>query len=414
MGGVGRLAAVAELTTRRREEFLDPVVAEVKASNPDEVDAFISSEIAAALRMSRVAARDRMDLAEALRDRLPGTARALREGRIHLAHVRRIEEVTAVLTDVAAASVEDRVLPRAAAHDSTQTPSQVAAACRRAAAAADPEANRNRCEAARRARRVTSWALPDGMACLKVIGSAEVVAAAWSRVDAVARLSHEQARSQHGTGHDTTGDPLPTLDELRADTVLGLLAGSSDLMADAAGVQVNLDLLAPLGTALGVSDESGHLDGYGPLPAVVVRALAGDARWRSLTTDDSGTVTEVGRHTYRPTAALADAIRARDVSCRFPGCRRRAPACDLDHTVPFLSGCTEPDNLAALCRHHHRLKHRAGWTLTQRGVGQLEWTSPTGDVYTTEPHRWEERRPRGPDARTDTDTTGDSTTGDAV
>ncbi|MGH3648458.1 MAG: AAA family ATPase [Micromonosporaceae bacterium] len=51
-----------------------------------------------------------------------------------------------------------------------------------------------------------------------------------------------------------------------------------------------------------------------------------------------GTVTDVGRRSYRPPAALADLVRARDRSCRFPGCRHRAELCDLDHTVPFPAG----------------------------------------------------------------------------
>jgi hypothetical protein len=35
-----------------------------------------------------------------------------------------------------------------------------------------------------------------------------------------------------------------------------------------------------------------------------------------------------------------------------------------------------------LCRHHHRLKHEAGWRVTQPTPGTLRWRSPHGDVYT--------------------------------
>ena len=168
------------------------------------------------------------------------------------------------------------------------------------------------------------------MATLWVTGRADVVATAWARVDALA----EQAGEQDGQ----TG---ATLDQRRADTVLRMLAGTSDRPADVPGVEVRLDVVG------------------------------------------------VGRSRYRPGAALADAIRARDLTCRFPGCRHRATACDLDHCVAWPEGDTRPDNLACLCRHHHRLKHRAGWRLDQHPTEHLTWTSPSGARYTTYPPTWD-------------------------
>ncbi|MGK2879308.1 MAG: hypothetical protein ACSLE6_00455, partial [Mycobacterium sp.] len=37
---------------------------------------------------------------------------------------------------------------------------------------------------------------------------------------------------------------------------------------------------------------------------------------------------------YRPSAALAAAIRARDLHCRFPNCTVPADRCDIDHCEP--------------------------------------------------------------------------------
>jgi hypothetical protein len=71
--------------------------------------------------------------------------------------------------------------------------------------------------------------------------------------------------------------------------------------------------------------------------------------------------------------------------CRFPGCRRQAAGCDLDHTVRYPEGETSAENLHALCRRHHRLKHETGWSVTARPGSRLEWTSPLGAVYTTDP-----------------------------
>jgi len=61
---------------------------------------------------------------------------------------------------------------------------------------------------------------------------------------------------------------------------------------------------------------------------------------------------------YRPAPRLARWVRATHRHCRFPGCRRPGSQCDLDHVVPFPAGGTCADNLAPLCRYHHRLKTR--------------------------------------------------------
>ncbi|WP_353807265.1 HNH endonuclease signature motif containing protein [Agromyces sp. SYSU T00194] len=76
----------------------------------------------------------------------------------------------------------------------------------------------------------------------------------------------------------------------------------------------------------------------------------------------------------------------RDGTCRFPGCDRRADASEIDHTVDWAAGGeTGHDNLAHLCARHHHLKHEAGWRVVQRGGGVLEWRSPLGREYTTDP-----------------------------
>jgi hypothetical protein len=128
----------------------------------------------------------------------------------------------------------------------------------------------------------------------------------------------------------------------------------------------------------------GQIPGLGPIPASIARRLAADGIWRWLAVDH-GTLVGVGTRGYRPPAALATLIRGRDRTCRFPGCRQPTHRCDLDHTIPYPHGPTDPDNLPSLCRHHHRLKHQTQWTVSQHPGGRLTWTSPTGRTYTTRP-----------------------------
>ena len=89
---------------------------------------------------------------------------------------------------------------------------------------------------------------------------------------------------------------------------------------------------------------------------------------------------------YRPSPTLARLLRARTTTCCFPGCRRPATRCDLDHTIPYEDGgLTCECNLAPLCRRHHRLKQAEGWRLLQPSPGVLVWLTPAGRRYTTLP-----------------------------
>lgn len=92
---------------------------------------------------------------------------------------------------------------------------------------------------------------------------------------------------------------------------------------------------------------------------------------------------------YRPSTALDEFVRLRDLTCRFPNCDRPAERCDLDHAIAWPLGPTHASNLRTLCRKHHLLKTfwtgERGWTDRQFPDGVIRWTSPTGRVYTTVP-----------------------------
>ncbi|WP_157576615.1 HNH endonuclease signature motif containing protein, partial [Mycobacterium sp. GA-2829] len=92
---------------------------------------------------------------------------------------------------------------------------------------------------------------------------------------------------------------------------------------------------------------------------------------------------------YRPSAALSEFIRCRDLTCRFPHCDVPATRCDIDHTIPWPAGPTCGSNLKCLCRKHHLLKTfwtgKTGWRDEQFADGTVVWTSPSGDTYTTHP-----------------------------
>ena len=89
---------------------------------------------------------------------------------------------------------------------------------------------------------------------------------------------------------------------------------------------------------------------------------------------------------YRPSTALDEFVRFRDVTCRFPNCDTPAEFCDVDHTIPWPLGPTHASNLKCVCRKNHLLKtFWEGWSDRQFPDGTVEWTSPTGKTYVTHP-----------------------------
>ncbi|MEH3140110.1 MAG: DUF222 domain-containing protein [Mycobacterium kyogaense] len=116
------------------------------------------------------------------------------------------------------------------------------------------------------------------------------------------------------------------------------------------------------------------------LPGAVVAQLATHAR--SMTLIHPGQAAAEPR--YRPSQALADFVRGRDLTCRHPGCTR--PIDDLDHTIPYPWGPTCASNLAGYCRHHHLLKtFWPGWSTVQHPDGTIVFTDPDGQTSTSYP-----------------------------
>ncbi|WP_110782057.1 HNH endonuclease signature motif containing protein, partial [Mycolicibacterium parafortuitum] len=130
---------------------------------------------------------------------------------------------------------------------------------------------------------------------------------------------------------------------------------------------------------------SGYLFGSGFLPAPFFDAMLEGAKVREII--HPGNTGPEPR--YTPSAALAEFVRCRDLTCRFPGCDKPATTADIDHTVPHPVGPTHASNLKTLCRFHHLLKTfwsgPGGWTDRQYPDGAIVWTSPTGHTYTTRP-----------------------------
>jgi hypothetical protein len=218
----------------------------------------------------------------------------------------------------------------------------------------------------------------------------------WAWLPSVEARRIQQALTQlaHGIGADDSR----TMDQRRADIAVDLLLGRATPTA------IDLQLVVPLSTLSGMSDEPASVPGLGPITATEARALigcSGDSPDRAsvistvnvlMVGQRAGTLVDLVEARYRPSPALDRAVRARDVTCRFPGCRRaamgKASGTDVDHTVPWPKGQTTATNLAVLCRRHHRLKHSADWQVTLHPDGSMTWITPTGRNYRSDPWQY--------------------------
>lgn len=125
------------------------------------------------------------------------------------------------------------------------------------------------------------------------------------------------------------------------------------------------------------------MPGYdGLFPPELIAEIAAEVRIRDLVHPGDAPA-EPG---YRPSKALADFIRARDLTCRWPHCDVPAERCDIDHVIAYDDGGpTQAANLADFCRTHHLVKTFWGWQVTLHPDGTIHFVSPTGTTATTRP-----------------------------
>ena len=151
-----------------------------------------------------------------------------------------------------------------------------------------------------------------------------------------------------------------------------------------------IGVLVPLASLLGSSDTPAELaDRSGFIAGQMLRdqiaaTLDPDSRdevlFTRLLTDNGGRLldaTELGRY---PSRRLADAIKIRAGSCRYPTCTVPADRCDLDHHIPVPAGETSGRNLDPFCRRHHRGKTFA-WLACIRDDYGVDWTMPDAEHY---------------------------------
>lgn len=368
-GAAATLAAVGELFAYRLSRCSDTEEWAV------DTEAAVSAEVAAALRMSQGLAASQLCYARAMRERLPKLAEVFAAGDIDQRTFATIVYRTDLINDSDVLAAVDERLAVTVPRWPSMTRGRLAGQIDKIVATADADAVRRRTE--RRTEREV-WFADLGEGLSQIYGSmlTPEAHALDKRLTALARTVCEQ-------------DPR-THHQRRADALGALAAGADrlccrcerdDCTAEKRPAAASVVVHVIAGQAVtGAAASEVCADGLiGP---ELIAEVAAAAKLVPLV-HPLDAAPELG---YIPSKKLADFVRCRDMTCRWPGCDHPAFHCDVDHTVPFADGgLTHASNLKCYCRTHHLVKTFWGWHDRQLPDGTVILTSPAGKTYVTTP-----------------------------
>ncbi|MEY8018267.1 HNH endonuclease signature motif containing protein [Mycobacterium servetii] len=340
--------------------------------------AAVAAEVGAALRIGQGLAASRVHYARAMRERLPQVGAVFAAGDIDFRLFATIVYRTDLITDPDILAAVDGQLAVAVARWPSMTRSRVAGAVDRIVARVDADAVRRRREE-RPGRRVEFDEGVGGLSQLRGYVLTPDARALDQRLDKLA-------------GTVCAGDPRSRV-ERRADA-LGALVGGADRLGcrcgrddcpaggGAGAPPVVVHVLAEQSTVHGGGAPGSQVCADGLISPDLVAELAATATLVPLV-HPGDAAPEPG---YVPSKALADFVRCRDLTCRWPGCERPSFDCELDHTIPYAQGGpTHAANLKCYCKTHHLVKTFLGWAEKQLPDGTLILTAPSGHTYVTTP-----------------------------
>jgi hypothetical protein len=248
----------------------------------------LNEEIAMILAVSDRTADKLIDLAWRLQARLPLTWAALNGGVIDTYKAQIIADATVVLDDASAAEAEALVACKLMG----RTPAAVGRLIDRAVIDADPDGARKRREEAEKTdARVAVWREPSGTAAIAGFGCPLGPA-----------LEAEQAIQDQAAAYRKSGIP-GTMDQLRnramLDRLRGLDARGPEFVrragtASERGLAARINMIFPIYTMTGATDNPGQIPGWGAIDPALVRELAGRAaadkrtEWHLTLTDERG------------------------------------------------------------------------------------------------------------------------------
>ncbi len=341
--------------------------------------AAVAAEVAAGMRISQGLATDKVHFARAMGERLPQTAAVFRAGDIGFQAFSTIVSRTDLIDDAEALARVDALVAANVARWPSLTRGRLAAKVDAIVARVDADAVRRRKE---RQLEREIWIGADAEGISQITGSLFTVDAHAldQRLTALAAtVCEHDPRTTQARRADAMGALAAGADRL------GCRCGRTDCAAGKrpAASPVTIHVIASQDTLNGTATAPGsEFNADGLITPELLKELAKSAKLVPLV-HPGYAPPEPG---YIPSKALADFVRARDLTCRWPGCEVPAVDCDIDHTIPYgKGGPTHAANTKCYCRTHHLLKTFWGWREQQLADGTLILTSPAGQTHVTTP-----------------------------
>ena len=313
-----------------------------------DTEAAVAAEVGAALRISQSLAASRLRYARALRERLPQVGEVFQAGDIDYRAFTTIVYRSDLITDPDVLATVDRQLAVNVTRWPSMSQGRLGAQVDKIVARADADAVRRRTEQ-QADREIWIGAEQEGLS--QIIGSLFTVDAHAldTRLSALAAtVCAHDPRTPAQRRADAMGALVAKADRLgcrcgRPDCAVGTRPAASPVVIHVIAEQATLD-----GRSTAPASELGA-DGL--ITPELVAELAQSATLIPLI-QPGDAPPEPG---YRPSKALADFVRCRDLTCRWPGCDVPAINCQLDHTIPYADGGpTHAGNLKCYCPTHHR------------------------------------------------------------
>lgn len=291
----------------------------------------VAAELAAALRISQGLAGSHLRYARAMRERLPRVAALFRAGDIDFRMFKTIVYRTELITDsdvLAAVDAELFVkLPRWPSMSQGRLSGQID----KIVARADADAVRRRRDQ-QTDREIWIGDGEDGISHIEGTLLTPDARALDQRLTALAAtVCEHDPRTAEQRRADALGALAAGADRLgchcgRPDCAAGKRPAASPVVIHVIAEQTTLD-----GTS---ATPASFVGAEGLITPELITELAQSAKLVPLIYPGDAPP-EPG---YTPSKALAEFVRCRDLTCRWPGCDRPAAQCDLDHTIPHAAG----------------------------------------------------------------------------
>lgn len=132
------------------------------------------------------------------------------------------------------------------------------------------------------------------------------------------------------------------------------------------------------------------------LPPEATATLLCDSQFYAVVVDKLGVPFDMGRTVRLATSHQRKALAALYGGCAFPGCDCTPQWTDIHHGDDWIAktGHTNFSRLVPLCRRHHGITHRRGWSLHIDPDGWAWWQTPTGHTFWSQRHQ--RQRPHPP------------------